>query len=201
MRPFLRIIFRIFTIKLGFCKINFHSVRSSIEWGIKKTPHSSTHRYPKLNMTEIWDYEYPDNTLKKKLTHFLDNPIMQYGLGGVLYIKTIQIAYSWDCIVLRWTGHPRKGHKFPKNRDVQCAHSAFSKRFVGAGHSEEGGGPGGEGTLPSARKARTFRGVWGHSPSEIFWNLDAQRCHLVQSGRILSIKIVFHLHSSIYHHF
>ena len=45
---------------------------------------------------------------------------------------------------------------------------AFSKRFVGAGHSEEGGGPGGEGTLPSARRARTFRGVWGHSPLEIF---------------------------------
>ena len=35
---------------------------------------------------------------------------------------------------------------------------AFSKRFVGAGHFEEGGGPGGEGTLPSACKACTFRG-------------------------------------------
>ena len=46
-------------------------------------------------------------------------------------------------------------------------YSAFSKRFVGEGHSEEGGGPGGEGTLPSARRARTFRWVWGHS-SEIF---------------------------------
>ena len=31
MRPFLRIVVRIFTIKLGFCKIKFHSVRSSIE--------------------------------------------------------------------------------------------------------------------------------------------------------------------------
>ena len=79
--------------------------------------------------------------------------------------------------------------------------SAFSKRFVGAGHSEEGGGPGGEGTLPSAHRACTYRGVWGHSPSEIFWNLDSQRCHLVRSGRILSVKIVFHLHNSIYHHF
>ena len=38
---------------------------------------------------------------------------------------------------------------------------AFSKRFVGAGHSEEGGGQGGEGTLPSARRARTFRGGLG----------------------------------------
>ena len=46
--------------------------------------------------------------------------------------------------------------------------AAFSKRFVGAGHSKEGGGPGGDGTLPSARRARIFRGVWGHSPSEIF---------------------------------
>ena len=45
--------------------------------------------------------------------------------------------------------------------------AAFSKRFVGAGHSEEGGGPGSEGTLPSAHRACTFRGVWGHSPSEI----------------------------------
>ena len=78
---------------------------------------------------------------------------------------------------------------------------AFLKRFVGAGHSEEGSGPGGEGTLPSARRARTLRGVWGHSPSEIFRHLDAQRCHLVHSGRILSVKIVFHLHNSIYHHF
>ena len=79
--------------------------------------------------------------------------------------------------------------------------SAFSKRFVGAGHSEEGGGPGGESTLPSAHRACTFRGFWGHSPSEIFWNLDAQKCHLVESGRILSVKIVIHLHNSIYHHF
>ena len=46
--------------------------------------------------------------------------------------------------------------------------AAFSKRFVGAGHSEEGGGPGGEGTLPSARRPCTFRGVWEHYPSEIF---------------------------------
>ena len=30
--------------------------------------------------------------------------------------------------------------------------SAFSKRFVGAGHSEDGGGQGGEGTLASARR-------------------------------------------------
>ena len=46
--------------------------------------------------------------------------------------------------------------------------STFSKRFVGAGHSEEGAGQGGEGTLLRANRARTFRGVWGHSPSEIF---------------------------------
>ena len=46
--------------------------------------------------------------------------------------------------------------------------AAFSKRFVGAGHSEEGAGQGGEGTLLRAHGARTFRGVWGHSPSEIF---------------------------------
>jgi len=38
--------------------------------------------------------------------------------------------------------------------------SAFSKRFAGAGHSEEGGGQGGKGTLPSAH--------WAHSLSEIF---------------------------------
>ena len=31
--------------------------------------------------------------------------------------------------------------------------SAFSKRFVGAGHSENGGGQGAKGTLPSARRA------------------------------------------------
>ena len=29
--------------------------------------------------------------------------------------------------------------------------SAFSKRFVGTGHTEEGGGRGDEGTLPSAQ--------------------------------------------------
>ena len=46
--------------------------------------------------------------------------------------------------------------------------TAFSKRSVGAGHSEQGGGQGGEGTLPSAHRACTFRGVWGHSSSEIF---------------------------------
>ena len=46
--------------------------------------------------------------------------------------------------------------------------AAVSKIFVGAGHSEEGGSKGGEGTLPSARRARTFRGVWGHFPSDIF---------------------------------
>ena len=32
--------------------------------------------------------------------HYLHNPIMQYGLG-VLYVKTIQVAYSWDCIMLQ----------------------------------------------------------------------------------------------------
>ena len=31
--------------------------------------------------------------------------IMQSVLG-VLYIKTIQIIYSWDCIMLQWTGYP-----------------------------------------------------------------------------------------------
>ena len=46
--------------------------------------------------------------------------------------------------------------------------AAFSKRFVGAGHSEEGAGMGGEGTLLRAHRASTFRGVWGHSASEIF---------------------------------
>ena len=51
---------------------------------------------------------------------------------------------------------------------LTVAYPAFSKRFVGAGHSEEGGSQGGEGTLPSACKACTFRGVCGHSPSEIF---------------------------------
>ena len=78
-------------------------------------------------------------------------------------------------------GHSRKMAntflRLKENKNVQLNHnrliyyranSAFSKRFVGAGHSEEGGGPGGEGTLPSARRACTFRGVRGHSPSEIF---------------------------------
>ena len=46
--------------------------------------------------------------------------------------------------------------------------SAFSKRFVGAGHSEEGGGPGGEGTLPIARRAYTFRGGLGAFPLRNF---------------------------------
>ena len=55
-----------------------------------------------------------------------------------------------------------------QNWPFRIVDSAFSKRFVGAGHSVEGGGPGGEGTLPSARRACTSRGVWGHSPSEIF---------------------------------
>ena len=46
-----------------------------------------------------------------------------------------------------------------------------------------------------------LRGVWGHSPSEIFWNLDTQRCHLMQSEGIWSVKIIFHLHDFIYRHF
>jgi len=54
------------------------------------------------------------------------------------------------------------------SKQIFVTSTAFSKRFVGAGHSEEGGSPGGEGTLLTARKACTFRGVWGHSPSDIF---------------------------------
>ena len=37
--------------------------------------------------------------------------------------------------------------------------------------------------------------IWAHSLSEIFWNLDAQRFHLVQLGGIWRVKIVFHLHN------
>ena len=56
------------------------------------------------------------------------------------------------------------------HRDPYCCIilSAFSKRFVGAGHSEEGGGQGGEGTLPSACRACTFRGGLGEFPLRNF---------------------------------
>ena len=60
-------------------------------------------------------------------------------------------------------------------------YTAFSKRFVGAGHSEEGGGRGGEGTLPSARRARTLRGSGGIPPQKSFeiWMLKgANWCSL-----------------------
>ena len=30
---------------------------------------------------------------------------MQYVLGG-LPLKTIQVIYSWNCIMLQWTGYP-----------------------------------------------------------------------------------------------
>ena len=46
--------------------------------------------------------------------------------------------------------------------------TAFSKRFVGAGHSEEGGSQGGEGTLLRARRARTFKGGLGAFPLRNF---------------------------------
>ena len=105
---------------------------------------------------------------------------------------------KWACIQKSFLEGLERAFVVPKVCYKISKITALSKRFVGAGHSEEGGGPGGEGTLPSARRARTFRGVWGHSPLEIFWNLDTQRCHLVQSGRILSVKIVFHLHNSIF---
>ena len=47
--------------------------------------------------------------------------------------------FGFNCIILGLNRHT-------------LTQLAFSKRFVGAGHSEEGGGPGGEGTLPSARR-------------------------------------------------
>ena len=54
---------------------------------------------------------------------------------------------------------------------------------MGTGHTKEGGGRGDEGTLPSAHRAHTFSGVWGNSPlRKFFLNLDAQSCHLLQSG-------------------
>ena len=58
---------------------------------------------------------------------------------------------------------------------VRFRHAAFSKRFVGAGHSEKGGGPGGEGTLPSARRACTFGGSGGIPPQKFFeiWMLKS----------------------------
>ena len=59
--------------------------------------------------------------------------------------------------------------------------TAFSKRFVREGHSEEAGGQGGEGIPPSARRAHTFRGVWGHSLSEIFLKFG---CSKVPFGAI-----------------
>ena len=46
--------------------------------------------------------------------------------------------------------------------------AAFSKRFVGAGHSEEGGGQGSEGILASARRARALRGSGGISRQNVF---------------------------------
>ena len=46
--------------------------------------------------------------------------------------------------------------------------AAFSKRFVGAGHSEEGGGQGSEGILVSARRVRALRGSGGISRQNIF---------------------------------
>ena len=46
--------------------------------------------------------------------------------------------------------------------------AAFSKRFVGAGHSEEGGGPGGEGTLPSAVGHAPLGGSGGILPQKFF---------------------------------
>ena len=48
--------------------------------------------------------------------------------------------------------------------------AAFSKRFVGAGHSEEGRGQGGEGTLPSAHRARPFRRSGG-IPAQNFFEI------------------------------
>ena len=43
-------------------------------------------------------------------------------------------------------------------------HSAFSKRFLGADHSEEGGGQGGEGTLPSGPQDTHIQGGLGAFP-------------------------------------
>ena len=45
-------------------------------------------------------------------------------------------------------------------------------------------------------------GSGGIPPQKFFeiWMLKL-KCHLVEPGRILSVKIVLHLHNSIYHHF
>ena len=63
---------------------------------------------------------------------------------------------------------------------LKCIELTIYQRFVGAGHSAEGGGPGGEGTLPSARRASTFRGVGGIPPQKFFeiWMLKGAICSL-----------------------
>ena len=82
------------------------------------------------------------------------------------FVVVFKMSYYWFCfemdayrhyVFISYQGMPRP-----------FVNAAFSKRFVGAGHSEEGAGQGGEGTLLRAHRARTFRGVWGHPPSEIF---------------------------------
>ena len=49
--------------------------------------------------------------------------------------------------------------------------SAFSKRFVGAGHSEEGGGQGGEGTLLREPVGRALLGGYGGIPPQKFFEI------------------------------
>ena len=41
----------------------------------------------------------------------------------------------------------------------------------------------------------------GGIPPKNFLKFGCSKCHLVQSGGIVSVKIVFHLHNFIYHHF
>jgi len=48
-------------------------------------------------------------------------------LGEVLYIKTIQIAYSWDCVMLQWTGCSLfKGKETPP-KNIALWHCASSE--------------------------------------------------------------------------
>ena len=45
------------------------------------------------------------NCISNWLIDYFPIPIMQYVLG-FLYIKSIQVNYSWDCIMLHGTGYP-----------------------------------------------------------------------------------------------
>lgn len=55
--------------------------------------------------------EFADKTSSQvvhcNIDRYFPIPIMQYVLGDSLHIKiAIQIFYSWDCIILQWTGYP-----------------------------------------------------------------------------------------------